>query len=387
MTDVSLHGTFYYQKYKNFYIFNMKFKHLLNISLAMAAAASFTACSDADDPKPVIDPDVTSGLYVICQGNFGSANSSITFYDPETNVYAGEVFVNTNKIPLGELAQSMTIDGDDAWIVVNNSHVVYKTDADDLELEGSITEGLTSPRYFKNVGADKAYITQLYSNRIAIVDTKNLKVTGYIEVPGMDVATGSTEMMVQHGKYVYVNCWSYQKSVIRIDTTTDKVDASLEVGLQPKSMVMDKNHDLWILTDGSYEGSPAGHEAPRLVKVTTADFKVAATYEMTLNDYTPALAINGAGDRLYFIRNDVYTMSITDTALPAEPLIDCKGNYYYGLTVDPVRSDIYIADAIDYVQPGRVLRYNSKGELTQSFATGVSPQAFCWYDPSAINAK
>lgn len=358
----------------------MKFKHLFNMGLAMTTAMAFTACSDDDDPKPVIDPDMTSGLYVICQGNFGAANSSISFYNPESNVYAGEVFVNTNKIPLGELAQSMTIDGDDAWIVINNSHIVYKTDADDLELEGSITEGLNSPRYFHKVSDDKAYVTQLYSNRIAIVDTERLKVTGYIDVPGMDAATGSTEMMVQHGKYVYVNCWSYQKSVIRIDTTTDKVDASLEVGLQPKSMVMDKNHDLWLLTDGAYEGSPVGHEAPRLVKVTTADFKVAATYEMTLNDYTPALAINGAGDRLYFIRNDVYTMSITDTALPAEPLIDCKGNYYYGLTVSPGDSNIYIADAIDYVQPGRVLRYNSKGELTQSFPTGVAPQGFCWYN-------
>ena len=360
----------------------MNIRKFFSLSIAFATAMAFTACSDDDDPKPNPgpDPELTSGLYVICQGNFGSANSSISFYDPEANTYAGEVFANTHKIPLGELAQSMTIDGDDAWIVINNSHIVYKTDADDLELEGSITEGLNSPRYFHKVSDGKAYITQLYSNRIAIVDTDKLKVTGYIEVPGMDVATGSTEMMVQHGKYVYVNCWSYQKSVIRIDTTTDKVDASLEVGLQPKSMVMDRNHDLWLLTDGSYEGSPIGHEAPRLVKVTTADFKVAATYEMTMNDYTPALAINGAGDRLYFIRNDVYTMSITDKALPDKAHIDCKGNYYYGLTVSPANSDIYIADAIDYVQPGRVLRYNDKGTLTQSFPTGVAPQSFCWYN-------
>lgn len=365
-------------------LLRMNLKSLTRIPLALATAIAFTACSDNDDPNPdpnpEPEPEATSGLYVICQGNFGSGNSSVSFYDPTSNTYTGEVFAKTNDIPLGELAQSMTIDGDDAWIVVNNSHIVYKTDANDLELKGSISDGLNSPRYFHKVSDNKAYITQLYSNRIAIVDTERLKVTGYIEVPGMEAATGSTEMMVQHGKYVYVNCWSYQNSVIRIDTATDRVDASVEVGLQPKSMVMDKNHDLWILTDGSYEGSPIGFEAPRLVKVTTADFKVAATYEMTLYDYTPALAINGAGDRLYFIRNDVYTMSITDTALPAEALIDCDGNYYYGLTVSPADSDIYIADAIDYVQPGRVLRYNNRGELTQSFTTGVAPQSFCWYN-------
>lgn len=358
----------------------MNIKPLFNITLAIASAMAFSACSDDnnDNPDPIIDPVETAGLYVINQGNFGASNSSISFYNPTDDKVTNDVFYTANNIPAGANAQSMTIVGDNAWIVINNSHIVYKADPATLKLKGSI-EGINSPRYFHQVSDTKAYVTKLNSNTIAIVDPSTCKVTGEIEVPGMDATLGSTEMMEQVGKYVYVNCWSYQNSVIRIDTTTDKVDASLEVGLQPKSMVKDKNNNLWLLTDGSYEGSPVGHEEPRLVKVTTADFKVAETFVMNLNDYTPSLAINGEGDQLYWICNDVYTMSINDKALPSTALIDCGGNYYYGLTVDPLTSDIYIADAIDYVQAGRLLRYTSKGSPINTVNVGICPQGFCWY--------
>ena len=33
------------------------------------------------------------------------------------------------------------------------------------------------------------------------------------------------------------------------------------------------------------------------------------------------------------------------------------------MTINPVNGDVYIADAIDYVQNGVVLRYSAEGEL------------------------
>ena len=49
-----------------------------------------------------------------------------------------------------------------------------------------------------------------------------------------------------------------------------------------------------------------------------------------------------------------------------------------GLTINPVNSEVYIADAIDYVQNGVVLRYSPDGELLDEFYVGIIPGAFCW---------
>ena len=53
-------------------------------------------------------------------------------------------------------------------------------------------------------------MTQLWDNRIFIVNPRRYEITGHIECPGMTPGSGSTEQMVQYGQYVYVNCWSYQ---------------------------------------------------------------------------------------------------------------------------------------------------------------------------------
>ena len=79
---------------------------------------------------------------------------------------------------------------------------------------------------------------------------------------------------MQYGKYVFTNCWSYQNRILKIDTETDEVVDELVIGIQPTSLVMDCNNKMWTITDGGYEGSPYGHEAPSLYCIDAETFKV-----------------------------------------------------------------------------------------------------------------
>ena len=151
----------------------------------------------------------------------------------------------------------MTLRGDIGWVVVNNSHVIFAIDTRTFREVGRIT-GFTSPRYIHFLSDEKAYVTQIWDNRIAIVNPRRFEITGYIECPGMTMQNGSTEEMVQQGKYVYVNCWAYQNRILRIDTERDAVDGELQVGIQPTSLALDCHGKLWTITDGGYEGSPYG---------------------------------------------------------------------------------------------------------------------------------
>lgn len=148
---------------------------------------------------------------------------------------------------------------------------------------GRIT-GLTSPRYIHFISDEKAYVTQIWDYRIFIVNPKTYQITGYIECPDMTMETGSTEQMVQYGKYVYVNCWSYQNRILKIDTTTDKVVDQLTVGIQPTSLVMDKNFKMWTITDGGYKGSPYGYEEPSLYCIDAETFKIEKQFKFQLGD-------------------------------------------------------------------------------------------------------
>ena len=46
--------------------------------------------------------------------------------------------------------------------------------------------------------------------------------------------------------------------------------------------------------------------------------------------------------------------------------------------VNPANGEVYIADAIDYQQQGKIYRYSPEGELLDEFYVGIIPGAFCW---------
>lgn len=223
------------------------------------------------------------GLFITNEGNFQYGNATLSYYDPATKKVENEVFYRANAMKLGDVAQSMTIHNDLGWIVVNNSHVVFAIDLRTFKEVGRITN-LTSPRYIHFVSDEKAYVTQLWDNRIFIVNPRRYEITGYIECPGMTPGSGSTEQMVQYGQYVYVNCWSYQNRLLKIDTRTDRVVDELVVGVQPTSLVLDANDKLWTITDGGYEGSPYGYDVPALYRIDAASFRLEKQFRFREGD-------------------------------------------------------------------------------------------------------
>lgn len=355
-------------------------KKLLLVTSVILGCISFVACNNDDEfgKGERFDKSASkNGLFICNEGNFQYGNATLSYYDPESKEVENEIFYRANVMKLGDVAQSMTVRGKTGWVVVNNSHVVFAIDMNTFVEIGRIT-GVTSPYQIHFVSEEKAYITQLWSNRIAIVNPKRFEVTGYITCPGMETGTGSTEQMVQYGKYVYVNCRSYQNSIVRIDTTTDRIVDELTVGVQPTSLVLDCNNKLWTVTDGGYEGSPYGYEVPTLYRIDAESLTIEKEFKFNLGDYPSKLQLNGTKDRLYWINNDIWQMDVTAENVPAQPFLPCGHARYYGLTVSPHNGDVYVSDAVDYMQQGVVYRYSKEGQLVDQFYAGVIPGAFCW---------
>lgn len=354
-----------------------RIKELMFVA-AVLMAVSLSGCMEWDYGEVIEDFETTGeGLFVLNEGNFQYSNGTLIYYDPSTGEVQNEVFFRANGYRLGDVVQSMAIYDNKGWIVVNNSKVVFAIDPVTFKEVGRI-ENLTSPRYIHFISPEKAYVTQIWDNRIFIVNPKTYQITGHITVPNMESESGSTEQMVQYGKYVYCNCWSYQNRIIKIDTETDKVVDEIQVGIQPTSLVMDKYNRLWAVTDGGYEGSPYGYEAPALYCIDADKFEVVSRFRFKKGDYPSEVQMNGTRDTIYWINDDIWQMDVLAQRVPVRPFLESRGTIYYGLTVNPRNSEVYIADAIDYQQQGKIYRYSSNGKLLDEFYVGIIPGAFCW---------
>ncbi|MDE5871954.1 MAG: YncE family protein, partial [Muribaculaceae bacterium] len=58
--------------------------------------------------------------------------------------------------------------------------------------------------------------------------------------------------------------------------------------------------------------------------------------------------------------------------------VPSNGKYFYSMTVSPLNNDIFVADALDYQQPGVIYRYSADGSLIGHFEAGLIPTAYAW---------
>ena len=355
-------------------------KTLFNIFL-LGIILAFVSCNP--DDKNSQDKNIAKGLFILNEGTFTYANSSLTFYDPEADTVENNLFYKVNLAPLGDVANSMAIDENGMYIVVNNSKYVYKVDEKTLKYEAKL-DGLTSPRYIMLIDKNKAYISDQESTGLWIFNPETMQKTGFVE-------TGNTtEKMVRVGNEVIVTNWSnfYQpgtsNSTIQfVDVVTDKLVDEMDVAAEPHSIVLDKNNNIWVLCSGGYM-PPC---EPALFCINPKTREILKRFDFGEGDYPYSMDIDKAGENLYILNGvlgtlDLYKMSVDDETLPTIPLVDSQqptansqSMVFTKVAVSPYNGDIYLTDVKNYVQNGDVLRYDSDGNFVTKFETGIVPGA------------
>lgn len=369
--------------------------------LALVAAMLFS-CKPDPIPTPVDPSDSASvnlkGVFVLNEGVYQFSDGSLTFYDPEADTAANNLFFKANGVPIGDVPQSLAMADEQLYIVVNNSNHIYKVDANTLKYDLSATFKLTgfySPREMYIVAPDKAYVTDLIGTDLWIVNPKEMTHTG-------TVAMGkTTEKMVQVGNELYVSNWSNyylpsmeKNSVQVVDLNNDVKVAEITVGKEPNTMVVDKNNHVWVLCEGATwqaDGEkPTLWEIDPLLKTAHCRYTFDDVVDALTGDIIRFAASNmkadPTGSYFYIIvshvdedgeasdsevrRFDMQTQQFSETFR-----ISSEGDTFYNMAVEPVTGEIYVSRIGNPTANGKVYRYTSDGLLLSSFEAGIFPSA------------
>lgn len=332
---------------------------------------TFTSCvKDKPNlvPKETIHLSEAKKVLIINEGGLNDNKASISLFDPGNNQVVENYFgAQNNSQVLGSIAQSLTYFQSNYYIVVNNSNKVVICDYQ-FKKTGQIS-GLTSPRFFLPVSNQKAYVSDLYSNNIHIIDLNSNTKTGSIPCPGW------TEQMVLLYNKVFVT--NYRKNYLYvINATTNVITDSILVGKNAGSLVIDRFDNLWVLSSGeSTNAIPA-----KLSKIDPINHQIIKTYNFQLNESPNSLCLNKGKDSLYYINKNIFRMRVSDNDLPANPFVIAGSKVFYGVGVNPTNYDIYVADAVDYVQRSNIFIYSSTGVLKHNFKAGINANGF-YFEP------
>lgn len=323
-------------------------------------------------------PTPTASVWTFNEGQFMQGNSSIIPYDPINKAASpSDLFSQANGgAVLGDVPSSAHYTGSALWVPISGSGKIYILDPVTGKLTDKIT-GLDSPRHVVMINSEKGYVSNLNKPELTIFNPTTKAITGSV------VLETAGELFVSTSQGLFVNLWSYGKKIAKIDPTTDKVVSLIEVGIQPKKLVADKDENLWVLCDGGgWDGNPIGFEAPSISKLNPQATEVLRKWELPAGSFSFGLAPVDGGAAVLVLSGKIYKMASNATEFPATPFIQLPEGVtsFYSLDVDPESGDIYTSDAVDFTQRGMVYRYNKEGVLVDQYKAGVAP-AFFYFQP------
>lgn len=336
-----------------------KFNLLALVALSVVVLSS---CKDEGGDPIEPTPSTYQGAFILNEGGFLKGNASIDFYSRGEAKLTQNLFSNINSRPLGDIFQSMYKVNNNYYLVVNNSSKIEVVNTETFKSVGTISN-LGSPRFMLVPSASngtKAYVTDLFNNVIHVISLTSNTQTKTINLNGW------SENLVEAGGNVYVNNWS-NKKVYVIDPSADAVKDSVELTDYPNGIVVDANKKVWVLVD-STATTPA-----KLVRINPSTNTIEGSIDFAAGETASKLAINGAGDKLYYLNNTgVFEVAMSANTLPTTAK---KAGSFYGLGIDPIDGSIYLGDAIDFNQNGTVTRIKADGSET-TFKVGIVPGGF-----------
>lgn len=306
------------------------------------------------------------GVFVLNEGNFNWGNASVDYISFEERQISRNIFQEVNGFPAGDVLHSAYIDNDKLHMVVNNSGKIHVVNLDDFKYLYSSPQ-LQSPRNMV-LYQDKYFVSDLYANKLHVLRRSDLQLLNTIPMPGWveQMQIVGQELILAHVK---------KHKLYFLNLLSQTITDSLPVPDAPMYLQTDKNGMLWVLSYGELFPETQG----AITQVNPTNKSVMKSFTFPLGDHPTRLLMNSNKDTLYYINKHVYKMAISAEQIPTDVFINGNGKNFYALGIHPTNGNMWVGDAIDFVQSGRIYEYTASGAYQSEYVCGIIPGSFVFY--------
>lgn len=329
----------------------------INLLLAASVALCLFGCNDNGGGVDIPGPK-TQGLYILGEGSFGSDNSTLYYYDLNTNALTDRFTTANPGAVLGNTAVDMKIYGSKLYVAVDVTNKVLVMDAASGRILEEIDMGQADNKDREPRGlacATGKVFVSLYSGEVARIDTIDYAVdytpySGAFKYSEGIVEVGEQKLCVANSDYGSGN------TVTVIDIPSFTETGEITVPTNPNELAVAGDNTVYLATWTDYStGAPAAlHKLDLAAKTYTTipnvEVQRIAIYGQKL--YGTNLVYGGAPD--YAPTSSMVKVDLGDGSV--ETMIQPKsGASFNGVDVNPLNGYVYVMEG------NLVLRFDETG--------------------------
>lgn len=294
-------------------------------------------------------------IIVLNEGNFGWGNASVGLYDLQLKHYQSEVFKKKNNRPLGDVLQSALKTSHALYLVLNNSGSIEMINPVTLASIQTFSD-LGSPRFLCQIEqTNHAFLSDLYSNTIKRIDLLSGNILSSIP------ANGWTEQIFFFENRYWVS--NLTNHLVYKLNNENHIEDSLFVQGALRSMKQNSQQTVFVLSDSN--------QYDYIWELTSNGLQYKAHSTTVMNQWV--VDDNG---KAFCISNKQLlkhnAAGVWETLASVEQILNPYAMYVYD-------NKIWITDARDYVQKGKVWVFDLLTKEMISFDAGSIPNGFIFH--------
>jgi len=317
------------------------------------------------------------GIYVGNQGNFSDNNGSVTYIDiqADTSMQILEDF--------GTLVQSLTLYNDKVYVMSNTSNSVDVIDVSINMRESQITS-VPTPRYLAATDENRAYVSNLYSATVTIIDLLTNSVVGTIPTG----ANPEGIAVVDDWAFVANSGFGHDSTISIIDITNDTVVNTVDLGCDgPRHLAADEESEVWVFCNGKTVWNSdytaileQTNGAVAILDGTTGAVKdtIALNFQVGAATAGQDAFYSPWGQEIFLVHNSEKTVLAFSTATNEyKETIKLAGDEPIGAVAYNVFKNEFYAARLNadnpYTAAGFVSVHSRDGSLLRQFPAGIAP--------------